>query len=225
MSVQAPSAAPLRCIFTWLRVSGWTRANIYLNLIDRNFVRRVERGELKGRLVRYADDFVVLVPRRPDREIGWLRQVMSRLGLGLHPDKTRVLRAGKEDFTFLGHQVRWRYGKLYLDISKKALVRIRDELRRMRRPTGRSLPEMIERLNPYIRGARQNFRRVRRRTLWNLNRFVHMRIARWWARKHAQRRPAWSLVQAGNLQRHHGLESWYTPRALEPAGSRSLGES
>ena len=41
----------------------------------------------------------------------------------------------EEDFDFLGHRVRWRYGKLYLDISKKALGRIRDELRRRTRQT------------------------------------------------------------------------------------------
>jgi len=40
-------------------------ANVYLNLLDRNFRRRVERGELRGRLVRFADDFA---PRRRGRE-------------------------------------------------------------------------------------------------------------------------------------------------------------
>ena len=37
-------------------------ANIYLHLLDRNFRLRVQRGELQGRLVRYADDFVLLSP-------------------------------------------------------------------------------------------------------------------------------------------------------------------
>src|SRR5256885_8296597 len=75
-------------------------ANIYLNLMDRNYRRRVERQQLQGRLVRYADDFVVLVPRRPQAELTWLQQVMERLGLKLHPDKTRVLWAGEEVFFF-----------------------------------------------------------------------------------------------------------------------------
>ena len=46
-------------------------SNVYLHLLDRNFCRRVHRGELQGRLVCYADDFVLLAPRRPDRALAW----------------------------------------------------------------------------------------------------------------------------------------------------------
>jgi len=195
-------------------------ANVYLNLLDRNFRRRVERGELRGRLVRFADDFVVLSPRKPEPEMRWIQYLMERLGLTLHPEKTRVLDARKVDFTFLGHVLRWKCGRLYLDVSKKAQRRIRDELRRQTRRTGLSLEQLVSELNPYIRGARQYFRRVRRRTLSKLDRFVEQRIARWWARKHSHRRPAWSLVQGGVLWRRHGLELWNLPRALRPADSR-----
>ena len=71
-------------------------ANVYLHLLDRNFRRRVQRGELHGRLIRYADDFVLLAPQRPDREWAWLHQLMARLGLTLHPEKTRVLDARRD---------------------------------------------------------------------------------------------------------------------------------
>jgi hypothetical protein len=71
---------------------------------------------------------------------------------------------------------------LYLDVSPKALRRIREELRRRTRRTGLSLDAMIADLNPYIRGARHYFRRVRRRTLSKLDYFVDQRLARWWAR-------------------------------------------
>ena len=81
-------------------------------------------------------------------------------------------RAEHEDFVFLGHTHRWRFERLYLDVSPKALGRIRDELRRKTRQTWLSLDEMIAELNPYIRGARHYFRRVRRRTLCKLDGFV-----------------------------------------------------
>lgn len=194
-------------------------ANIYLHLMDRNFRRRVQQGELKGRLVRYADDFVVLVPRRPDEELAWIETVMSRLGLALHPTKTRVLDVRREDFTFLGHTVRWRYGRMYLDVSRKAQERIRNELRRVTRQTWWSLEQLVDQLTPYIRGARNYFRRVRRRRLSKLDHFTEQRIARWWARKHSRRRPAWSLVQQEALYKQHGLERWNLPRALRPADS------
>ena len=66
-------------------------ANIYLHLLDRNFRRRVERGELQGRLVRYADDFVLLSSRHPVRERAWIESLLQRLGLTLHPEKTRLV--------------------------------------------------------------------------------------------------------------------------------------
>ena len=195
-------------------------ANVYLHLLDRNFRLRVQRGELQGRLVRSADDFVLLSPNRPDRALAWLHQLMTRLGLTLHPDKTRVLDVRHDDFVFLGHTHRWRFNRLYLNFSPKALGRIRDELRRKTRQTWLSLDEMIADLNPYIRGARHYFRRVRRRTLSQLDGFVNQRLARWWARKRGARRPAWSLVSQDALRCHHGLERWNLPAALRPADSR-----
>lgn len=195
-------------------------ANVYLHLLDRNFRLRVHRGELHGRLVRYADDFVLLSPHRPDRALAWLQQLMVRLGLTLHPDKTRVLDVRTEDFAFLGHTHRWRFHRLYLDVTPKALRRTRDELRRKTRQTWLSLDEMIADLNPYIRGARSYFRRIRRWTLSNLDGFVNQRLARWWSRKHGHRRPAWSLVSQDALRHRHGLERWNLPAARRPADSR-----
>jgi RNA-directed DNA polymerase len=195
-------------------------ANVYLHLLDRNFRLRVQRGELPGRLVRYADDFVLLSPHRPDRALAWLQQLMTRLGLTLHPDKTRVLDVRHDDFVFLGHTHRWRFNRLDLNVSPKALQRIHDELRRKTRRTWLSLDSMIADLNPYIRGARHYFRRVRRRTLYKLDGFVNQRLARWWARKHGARRPAWSLVSQDALRCHHGLERWNLPATLRPADSR-----
>jgi len=195
-------------------------SNVYLHLLDRNFCRRVRRGALVGRLVRYADDFVLLAPRRPDRAFAWLHTVMTKLGLTLHPEKTRLLDARRADFVFLGHTHRWRFGRLYLDIAPKAMRRIRDELRRKTRRTWVGRDAMIADLNPDIRGARQYFRRVRRRTLGKLDRFVDVRLARWWARKHNARRPAWSLMSGDALRRQHGLERWNLPVALRPADAR-----
>ena len=195
-------------------------ANVYLHLLDRNFRTRVQRGDLRGRLVRYADDLVLLVPRPPDRALAWLQHLLARLGLALHPEKTRVLDARRDPFVFLGHTHRWRFGRLYLDVGLKASRRIRAELRRKTRRTGMSLDAMVSELNPYVRGARHYFRRVRRRTLSKLDRFVDQRLARWWARKHGRRRPAWSLMHQDALRRQTGLERWNLPVALRPADSR-----
>src|SRR5256714_1556211 len=82
-------------------------ANIYLNKLDRVWAGRCFQI---GQLIRYADDFVAMCRSESQakealRRIGL---VMERLGLKLHPEKTRIvdLRRGKEGFTFLGCTLR-----------------------------------------------------------------------------------------------------------------------
>jgi RNA-directed DNA polymerase len=196
-------------------------ANIYLNLLDRNFRRREALGVEHGRLVRYADDFVVLSPTRPDATLRWIESLMQHMGLSLNAEKTKVKQlVEKQSFDFLSHEHKLWRGRLFLDVAAKALRRTKDELRRITRRTSVGLDVLVEELNVYIRGARYYFRRVRRRTLNKLDRFLEERIARWWSRKHSQPLPAWSLVQKGALWRQHGLEQWNLPRRLRPADSR-----
>jgi RNA-directed DNA polymerase len=197
-------------------------ANIYLNLLDRNFRKRGAVGPARTKLVRYADDFVALAPCKPDVVLTWIESLMQRMGLSLNAEKTKVKQlVGKENFDFLSHRhFLWR-GRLFLDIADKALRRTKDELRATTRRTWLSFETLVNELNTYIVGARYYFRRVRRRTLSKLDRFVEERIARWWSRKHSLPQPAWSLVQKGALWRQHGLERWNLPRHLRPADSRS----
>jgi group II intron reverse transcriptase/maturase len=198
-------------------------ANIYLDLLDRNFRRHATVGRLQaGKLVRYADDFVLLTRRPPDAERRWVEGLLSKLGLRLNAEKTRAIDARRTTFDFLGHTLRFRFGRVYRDIARKAQARIRDELRRRTRRTDLSLDAIVDRLNPYIRGARNYFRRVLTRRLSYLDSFVRQRVARWWAHKHKRPGPAWSLVQGGKLWRQHGLERWYVPRGSTPAPSRSF---
>jgi RNA-directed DNA polymerase len=187
-------------------------ANIYLHLLDRNFRKRVERGDLQGRLVRYCDDFMVVCPRRPDREMAWLAGMMNRLGLTLHPEKTRVVHVCDDWVNFLGYKVhRRKGGYIAFDIADKAMFRIREDLRAITRRTFLSLEDLIVELNPYIRGASEYFRKAASRTLWTLNHFTLARIARWARHKRAHRRPDWSLVRGSQLYRKHGLASWWHP--------------
>lgn len=196
-------------------------ANIYLDLLDRNFRRHVTAGKLQeGKLVRYADDFVLLTKRPPDVECRWVEALMSKLGLSLNSEKTRVIDARQDTFDFLGHRLRFRFGRVYLDMADKALARIREELRSRTKRTNLSMEAMVAGLNPYIRGARTYFRRVLTRRLWKLDYFVFTRFARWWGRKHKRPGPAWSLVRGGALHSRFGLERWYVPRGLASAPSR-----
>jgi group II intron reverse transcriptase/maturase len=199
-------------------------ANIYLHLLDRNFRRHVERGELQGRLVRYCDDFVILCRHHPRVELAWVTRLLSRMGLTLHPDKTRVVHVDQEWVDFLGYRVRRRpNGRVALDISKKAMSRIRDALRKTTRRAFLSQEALISELNPYIRGAGEYFRLAEPRTLWNLDRFVLARIARWARHKRVRRQPVWSLARGGPLYREHGLATWW--RRKQPTGASAWARS
>jgi len=72
-------------------------SNIYLHAFDKMF----QMSGIPGTLVRYADDFVILLWRNGKKVIKQVEQMLGRLGLKLHPDKTSVVKA-KEGFDFLG---------------------------------------------------------------------------------------------------------------------------
>jgi RNA-directed DNA polymerase len=98
-------------------------ANIYLHeVLDKWFAEQVV-PKLNGfaRLVRYADDFVVLFEREDDarRVLGVLPKRFGKYGLSLHPTKTRLLpfkkpprsggdRASRTTFDLLGFTHFWR---------------------------------------------------------------------------------------------------------------------
>jgi RNA-directed DNA polymerase len=183
-------------------------ANVYLHLLDRNYRRRVERGELEGRLIRYCDDFVLLTRQHPARELSWLQTMMARMGLSLHPDKTRVVNARKERFDFLGYRVGWRRQQLLLDVSPKSCARIRERLRQPTTWTFLPVDELVAKLNRYIRGARAYFRLAPWWSLRTLDGFMSRRMAMWWRRKLGMKYPAWSRVSERKLHTEHGLLSW-----------------
>jgi RNA-directed DNA polymerase len=183
-------------------------ANIYLHLLDRSFRRRTERGELEGRLVRYCDDFVLLSRHRPERELAWLQRLMHRLGLVLHPDKTRLVDTRGESFDFLGYRVRRRSRRLVLDISPKSLVRIHGRLREPTRRTFQPLQGLVDSLNSYIRGARAYFSLSPWWSRRRLDSYVEKRLARWFRRKLGQECPAWSRVSGHRIHREYGVLAW-----------------
>lgn len=62
---------------------------------------------------------------------------------------------------------------------------------------------------PMLARLAEELRTKKPRTLWNLDRFVLARIARWSRHKHVRRLPAWSLARGGPLYREYGLVTWW----------------
>jgi group II intron reverse transcriptase/maturase len=175
-------------------------ANIYLNYLDRIWQTRCSQI---GVLVRYCDDFVVMCQRESQarealRRVGL---VMQRLGLELHPEKTRMvdLRRGREGFVFLGCTVRkkrsiqrnprWHFMQRWP--SPKAMKRIRKRVREMTdaRQSGSDVKQIIAKLTPVLRGWGNYFRTGNADRKFNqLDQYVLACLARWRYRRGGQRK-------------------------------------
>ena len=109
-------------------------SNCYLHLLDRIWEKHQLRWKLKARIVRYADDFVMLCAGAVDAPLSTVRQVLERLDLTLNESKTRIVDARQESFNFLGFAIRvsksWRTGKSFTHIcpAPKSLVKIKDRI-------------------------------------------------------------------------------------------------
>lgn len=140
-------------------------ANIYLHVLDMYWM---ERYSTLGKIIRYADDFVIICRTRQDAEkaLQKVKQIMGILKLTLHPTKTRVVDMGQDGFDFLGFHFHKKKSKKsnkllpYIWPSQKAMVSIRSKIHfiteRMR--LSNSLSEVIKFLNRIIRGWRNYFR-------------------------------------------------------------------
>ena len=144
-------------------------ANVALNELDKFWE---DHCRYLGQLIRYADDFVILCRRERDarealRRVG---EVLTLLGLTLHPVKTRVvfLGDGRGGIDFLGFHCRkvesWRYRrKRYLQLwpSQKAMKAVRERVKAITAPRHR-LPEAVEpivdEVNRVLRGWGAYFR-------------------------------------------------------------------
>jgi len=194
-------------------------ANVYLHGFDQ--AQQTQKSFL-GRLTRYADDFVIQcgTAEQAVRALEWTREQLARVGLTLHPDKTRVVKDREEGFDFLGfhhHRVlltgsqkesrgvlRWP--------SRKACRQFRERVRVLVGPPGRlgrDREGCQRRLGAYLRGWKHYFRHGESaRTFAKLDQFVEERVARNLARsqptgEHRQRR-RWGEI-ARELEREGAL--------------------
>lgn len=140
-------------------------ANLYLHLLDRIWQRRQLQQRLGARIVRYADDIVVLCRRGSTQPMAVLRQILERMGLSLNEAKTRTVDAYKGKFDFLGFEIRMgrsrRTGNHYPHVqpSKKAIKAIKDRVTTLTRRTRTLLPleGIVEEVDMTVRGWVNHF--------------------------------------------------------------------
>jgi RNA-directed DNA polymerase len=146
-------------------------ANIYLHPLDELMAARGYR------MVRYADDFVVLCKSREEAAaaLAEIRAWVTENGLRLHPDKTHVgdCRIPGEGFEFLGY--RFEAGRRW--VRKKSLTRLKDRIReRTRRTRGESLERIVASINPVLRGWFAYFKHAHPYTFDLIDKLVRRRL-------------------------------------------------
>jgi RNA-directed DNA polymerase len=174
-------------------------ANIYLNHLDRTWRRRFTH---LGRMVRYADDFVVLcrTQAQADEALRRVREILGDLALELHPEKTRVVALHEDGggFVFLGCYLRivrsYFKGRTYLfrwpspKSMKSVRARVKELTDRRRRAGLRDIADVIADLNGVLRGWGNYFRTGNAsRCFIALDHYVWMRLTRLLAKQRARR--------------------------------------
>jgi group II intron reverse transcriptase/maturase len=136
-------------------------SNLYLHILDRIWERNNLQQRLGARIVRYADDIVLLCRRgKSGRVMTIFRQILERLKLTLNETKTKIVNAHKERFDFLGFSICMgesrRTGSLYPHVqpSKKSLQTIKDRISDLTRRTRTIMPLewIVKELNAKVRG-------------------------------------------------------------------------
>jgi RNA-directed DNA polymerase len=190
-------------------------SNILLTPFDREMRR-------KGyQLTRFADDWVVTCRSATEARaaIDAALRILSELSVQLHPQKTRVVHV-RHGFEFLGYLVRRgrqlqlptskivtgaKSGGLYAYPREKSIQRFKERVRQLtRRGVPLKTKDLIEQLNPVLRGWGHYYKRAHVRTLFNkLDRWIERRI--WSHRYHCWRNCGWKQLPKRKLYGEYGL--------------------
>jgi hypothetical protein len=192
-------------------------ANIALSVLDEHFAKawkanmatRVDRARLHRhgqptyRLVRYADDFVVMVSGTKAHAEGLkdeVAEVLSTKGLRLSQEKTMIVHID-EGFVFLGFRIQRKRKRgtkkafVYTWPSKKALASIKAKVKTIsRQGLNNTLSDLLRRMNQMLRGWTNYFRHgVSKATFGYLRKFSWSRVIQWLRAKH--RRANWKYLR------------------------------
>jgi len=193
-------------------------SNVLLTLFDREMRR-------KGyRLTRYADDWLVTCSTRAEAQaaLDFATKVLSQLGVTLNKEKTRIVHVGK-GFEFLGYKIKrgarplrlpahkiksgTKQGALYVYPRQRSITHFREQIRsRTQRRSPRNTQEIVDAINPVIRGWGNDYRKAHIRKLFAmLDRWIMRRL--WSQRYKRWRNSGWKTLPMSKLRDELGLVS------------------
>src|SRR5690349_7169846 len=192
------------------------------------------------RLTRWADDFVVVCRTRQEAEAALALAeefLRDRLGVSLHPEKTRIVHVD-HGFEFLGYKVKRGKGlrlsprkrtspanpyNLYAVPRDKSVARFKDQIRNLtQRRAPVTLRDMIEVINPIVRGWGNYYRKANVRKLFHrLDGWIERRlwsfISKRWRNTAWRRYPSACLIADFGLVRLIHLVPGIRPNLRQPA--------
>jgi RNA-directed DNA polymerase len=182
--------------------------------MDSPYQRRKRRrhGQPNWRIIRYADDFAIVVHGNADdaRTLqDEVTRVLAPLGLRLSPAKTRIVHM-RDGFDFLGFRIQWKRQPgsdkwyVYTFIAARPIRSVKDKIRALTRRTSQVNPQdVLIRLNQIVHGWANYFRHaVAKHTFRMLGIFLWHRVIMWLKTLH---RWSWKDVRA-QFRGPHG--SW-----------------
>lgn len=188
-------------------------ANVYLNLFDGMFRSYCRATSTAAELIRYADDFVIVMRGRVERTRQQVEQMLEGLALKLNQDKTQVLDARQESFEFLGFSFQRprssKSGKMIVVVepSRKSEQRFRDEVRSLTARWTHCVPQpdVVQQVNRYVQGWVNYFHLHNSTRVFARQRFFLEQRMRKYLQKRRQRK--------GN-----GLKQWPASRLYQEFG-------
>lgn len=166
-----------------------TLSNIFLHEVDRQWCRSDGVATGKVRLIRYADDMVLMARTEAEARAAWeqLQAQFADLQLVVNQEKSRLTTLA-EGFAFLGFEFRKALGRMLLMWPRdKACRHIRQRVREVARsiPSNGQVGQVIQKLNPVLNGWCTYFRVGNsNRTFHKVDWAVRSELQLWLRRKH-----------------------------------------
>jgi group II intron reverse transcriptase/maturase len=201
-------------------------ANLYLDSLD----HQANEPQTKAKLVRYADDFVLLC--RPGQAPALQRRLevyLQAKGLRLHPTKTRRLDAHRESFRFLGFEVSWRQSAVtrrhyvHVEPSGQSQTALRDKVRAELNHWTRweSCTAKVRRLNAVLRGWGGYFHYGHcTRAFRRLQHWAQERLRTWLWQKYGRTHSRYGFFTNARLVGQYGLYQLPLHAPWKPTANR-----
>lgn len=199
-----------------------TLANLYFRRFLLAWEGHGHRDRLNAYVVNYADDLVICCePGNGAAAMAIMRHLMTRLGLTVNEEKTRLVTIPEDTFSFLSYEIGYLYGKggvPYMGTrpSRKAVKRALKEIHdsTTRRWNATSPEERVEKVNSFLRGWSGYFNQGPVIQVYKVvRRYTERRIRRWLMGKSGQRGTGYRQYPDKYLYETLGLYKLPTSRA------------